>query len=97
MRPNPFNWGGHIDGLNSFFHAEPIKGTGQVDNPDDTFMNFDCLVGVALNDQLEDDCGNLGLLATSHRTNADFFAHQRDSGGPLGVSTQATCCCLQSF
>ena len=70
VRANPFGWGGHLDGMNSFFHAEPNKGAGQVDNPDDTFMNFDCLVGVALNDQLYDDCGNLGLLARSHLTNA---------------------------
>ena len=67
---NPFGWGGHIDGLNSFFHAEPNKGAGQVENPDDTFMNFDCLVGVALNDQLSDNSGNLGLLPRSHWTNA---------------------------
>ena len=67
---NPFGWGGHIDGLNSFFHAEPNKGAGQVENPDDTFMNFDCLVGIALNDQLSDNSGNLGLLPRSHWTNA---------------------------
>jgi hypothetical protein len=81
---NPFGWGGHIDGLNSFFWNEPEKGAGQVDTPNDHFSNFDCLVGVPLNDQLNEDSGNLGLLPYSHTTNAEFFSHQRSSGGPLG-------------
>lgn len=66
------------------FWDEPIKGAGQVPIPNDHFNNFDCLVGVALNDQLRDDCGNLGLLPRSHKVNAEFFRHQRDAGGPLG-------------
>ena len=86
---NPFGWGGHLDGMNSFFHAEPVKGAGQVANPDDTFMNFDCLVGVALNDQLTDECGNLGLLSRSHTESAAFFAQQRANGGPLGPGGHA--------
>ncbi len=81
---NPFGWGGHIDGLNSFFHAEPVKGAGQVDIPNDHFSNFDCLVGVPLNDQLNENSGNLGLLPYSHTSNAQFFSRQRDAGGPLG-------------
>ena len=32
----PCSWGGHLDGLNSFFHAEPVKGAGQVE----TMMYF---------------------------------------------------------
>lgn len=81
---NPFGWGGHIDGMNAFFHAEPIKTAGQVPWPNDHFMNFDCLVGVALSDQSSEDCGNLALLSRSHTANAAFFAAQREAGGPLG-------------
>ncbi|HCK12491.1 TPA: hypothetical protein DHW51_00095 [Candidatus Poribacteria bacterium] len=47
-------------------------------------MSFSCLVGVALNDQTEPDCGNFAVLRGSHIANAVFFAQQAAAGGPLG-------------
>lgn len=47
-------------------------------------MTFTCLVGVALNDQLQPDCGNFAVCKGSHLSNAGFFAQQLTQGGPLG-------------
>ena len=77
--PSPSDWNGHVDGI--AIHPGPHK-----DDPDREapIMSFSCLVGVALNDQTEPDCGNFAVLRGSHIANAAFFAQQAAAGGPLG-------------
>ena len=77
--PSPSDWNGHVDGI--AIHAGPHKDDPDRDAP---IMSFSCLVGVALNDQTEPDCGNFGALPGSHTANAAFFARQAAAGGPLG-------------
>jgi hypothetical protein len=77
--PSPSDWNGHVDGI--AIHPGPHK-----DDPDREapIMSFSCIVGVALNDQTEPDCGNFAVLRGSHIANAAFFAQQAAAGGPLG-------------
>ena len=77
--PSPADWNGHVDGI--AIHPGPHQ-----DDPDREapIVSFSCLVGVALNDQTEPDCGNFAVLRGSHRANAAFFAQQAAAGGPLG-------------
>eukprot|EP01052_Picozoa_sp_SAG31_P008556 SAG31_NODE_435_length_15733_cov_6.508251_5_plen_260_part_00 len=58
-RPSALRWGGHLDGLHT-----PLNGV-----PKGVLATFSMLVGVALSDQLESDCGNLGVLKV-------LFAHR---------------------
>ena len=46
--------------------------------------NFTALLGIPLSEQMEDGCGNLGLLTGAHHHIERFFQMQRDQGGPLG-------------
>ena len=72
-------WNGHMDGVAIHPGEHP-------DDPDlqAPIQSFSCLAGVALNDQLEPDCGNFAVQIGSHRSNAAFFAEQNEAGGPLG-------------
>ena len=77
--PSPSDWNGHVDGI--AIHPGPHEDDPDRDAP---IMSFTCLVGVALNDQTEPDCGNFAVLRGSHIANAAFFAQQAAAGGPLG-------------
>ncbi|NKB67950.1 MAG: hypothetical protein GKR89_12890 [Candidatus Latescibacteria bacterium] len=77
--PSPSDWNGHMDGI--AIHPGPHKGDPDREAP---IISFSCLVGVALNDQNEPDCGNFAVLRGSHTANAAFFAQQAAAGGPLG-------------
>lgn len=46
--------------------------------------NFTALLGIPLSDQMNEGCGNLGLLRGAHHHIEKFFQNQRAQGGPLG-------------
>lgn len=70
---------GHMDGV--AIHGGPHEHDPDLEAP---IQKFTCLVGVALSDQLQRDCGNFAVLPKSHVSNSRFFAHQLAHGGPLG-------------
>ena len=78
QQPEALRWGGHLDGLHT-----PTNGV-----PKGVLGTFTCLVGVALSEQLEPFCGNLGVLRGGHKINEQFFRRQLASGdgsfGPGG-------------
>ena len=47
-------------------------------------LNFTGLLGIPLSDQMVEGSGNLGLLRGAHHPISEFFASQRERGGPLG-------------
>ena len=77
--PSPSDWNGHMDGV--AIHDGPHEDDKDLEAPINTFT---CLIGVALNDQLQPDCGNFAVCIGSHASNASFFAQQLAAGGPLG-------------
>ena len=47
-------------------------------------LNFTCLAGIALSDQLEDGDGQVGLLGGAHHVIREVYQRQAESGGPIG-------------
>ena len=47
-------------------------------------LNFTCLAGIALSDQLEDGDGQVGLLGGAHHVIREVYERQAESGGPIG-------------
>ena len=47
-------------------------------------LNFTCLAGIALSDQLEDGDGQVGLLGGAHHVIREVYETQAESGGPIG-------------
>ena len=81
QQPEALRWGGHLDGLHT-----PTNGV-----PKGVLGTFTCLVGVALSEQLEPFCGNLGVLRGGHKINEQFIRRQLASrdGPELATDGQA--------
>jgi len=47
-------------------------------------LNFTALLGIPLSDQMQEGCGNVGLLRGAHHHFERFFQQQKALGGPFG-------------
>lgn len=75
-----WGWGGHLDGG----YNGGVNGNAKQMANGCNIKNFTCLVGIPLNDQLEEGVGNLGVLKTAHHAMEAVFQRQHAAGGAIG-------------